>query len=322
MKCCIIVLSVCVLLSCGQATQKNEGDTKVKVEATDRLTQPEQLMAFPIPEVPGMITSEQEARTYLVAHFWDEFDFQDVRLLRSKSVLAKGLANFISLSTANAVEQKEAVDRGFSTLCKGITGNRLLTDSLKYYVEEYLYNPNSPYYNEELYGVYLNCMMENLPANDPLVETYRFKLQLIGRNCPGSKAENFDYYLPDGVRRSLYSTRVKGDYLILVFYDPECHSCHDIMMGMFTDRSLAEAVADGKVTVLAVYTEGDTEVWKKYLNGMPGNWVIGEDKMAVKDRAIYDLKAMPTIYLLDKNKKVLLKDAPYAQIREALSFQP
>ena len=44
------------------------------------------------------------------------------------------------------------------------------------------------------------------------------------------------------------------------------------MMGMFADRSLAEAVADGKVMVLAVYAEGDTEVWKKYLNGMPGNW--------------------------------------------------
>ena len=260
MKRWIIGLSVCVLFSCGQTAKKTEGDGKAKVETADKQSQPEQSV-FPMPEVPGMITSAEEARTYLVAHFWDEFDFQDVRLLRSKPVLAQGLANFVSLSAANVVEQKGAVDRGFGTLCKGITENRPLTDSLKYYVEEYLYNPNSPYYNEELYGVYLKSMMENLPANDPLVETYRFKLQLIGRNCPGSKAENFDYYLPDGARRSLYSTPVKGDYLILVFYDPECHSCHDIMMGMFADRSLAEAVADGKVTVLAVYAEGDTEVW-------------------------------------------------------------
>lgn len=275
-----------------------------------------------MPEIPGMIASEEEARNYLVAHFWDAFDFKDTALLRSRPVRTQGLSRFVALSASMPAEQKEAVDKGFGVLCKGITENRTLTDSLKYYVEEYLYNPNSPYYNEELYGVYLKSMMENLPANDPLVETYRFKLQLIGRNCPGSKAEDFTYYLPDGTRKSLYSTPVKGDYLILVFYDPECHSCHDIMMGMFADKSLTEAVASGKVTVLAVYTEGDTEVWKSYLKGMPGNWVIGEDKMAVKDRAIYDLKAMPTIYLLDKNKKVLLKDAPYARIREALSFQP
>lgn len=312
---------VCGLLSCGQAARKAEEGTKTETNKAGSPARPEQAV-FPMPEIPGMIASEEEARNYLVAHFWDEFDFQDVRLLRSKPVRMQGLSRFVALSASMPAEQKEAVDKGFGVLCKGITENRTLTDSLKYYVEEYLYNPNSPYYNEELYGVYLKCMMENLPANDPLMETYRFKRQLIGRNCPGSKAENFDYYLPDGARRSLYSTKVKGDYLILVFYDPECHSCHDIMMGMFADRSLAEAVADGKVTVLAMYVEGDTEVWKKYLNGMPGNWVIGEDKMAVKDRAIYDLKAMPTIYLLDKNKKVLLKDAPYARIREALSFQP
>lgn len=318
MKRWIIGLSVCVLLSCGQATQKTEGDAGTKAERAE--IRPEQPV-FPMPGVPGMIASEEEARIYLVAHFWDEFDFKDIRLLRSKPVLAQGLANFVSLSAATPVEKKEAVDKGFAALCKGITENRSLTDSLKYYVEEYLYNPNSPYYNEELYGIYLKGMMDNLPATDPLVETYRFKLQLIGRNCPGSKAENFNYYLPDGTRRSLYSTSIKGNYLILVFYDPECHSCHDIMMDMFVDRSLTEAVAAGKVTVLAVYTEGDTEVWKKYLDGMPGNWVIGEDKMVVKDKAIYDLKAMPTIYLLDKNKKVLLKDAPYARIRETLSFQ-
>lgn len=316
-----IGLSACMLLSCGQATQKAGGDRKVSVEMADVRIHPEQSV-FPMPEIPGMITSEEEARNYLVAHFWDAFNFKDAQLLKNKQVLAKGLANFVSLSANIPVEQKEVVRRGITTLCKGITGNPSQTDSLKYYVEEFLYNPNSPYYNEELYGFYLKSMMENFPANDPLVETYRFRLLLMGRNCPGRKAENFDYYLPDGTRQSLYSTHVKGDYLILVFYDPECHSCHDIMTGMFADRSLASAVASGEVTVLAVYTEGDTEVWKRYLRGMPSDWIIGEDRRMVKEKAVYDLKAMPTIYLLDKNRKVLLKDVPYVRIREALSFQP
>lgn len=321
MKRWFIGLSVCVLFSCGQTTQKAGEERKVHVEMADGRNYPEQQI-FPMPEVPGMITSEEEVRTYLVAHFWDKFDFKDERLLKDKQMLVKGLAGFVSLSANIPVEQKEAVSKGFLTLCKGITENRLQTDSLKYYVEEFLYNPNSPYYNEELYGFYLKGMMENLPENDPIVETYCFRLQLMGRNCPGDRAENFDYYLPDKTRQSLYATRVKGNYLILVFYDPECHSCHDIMMGMFADRLLAEAVASGKVTVLAVYTEGDTEVWKRYLRGMPGNWIIGEDRRVIKEKAIYDLKAMPTIYLLDKNRKVLLKDASYVKIREALSFQP
>ncbi len=39
-------------------------------------------------------------------------------------------------------------------------------------------------------------------------------------------------------------------------------------------------------------------------------WINGYDKeLTVLERELYDLKAMPTLYLLDKDKKVLLKDA-------------
>jgi hypothetical protein len=37
------------------------------------------------------------------------------------------------------------------------------------------------------------------------------------------------------------------------------------------------------------------------------------------DRELYDLKAMPTLYLLDKDKKVLLKDAPVEQVEQYLA---
>lgn len=66
---------------------------------------------------------------------------------------------------------------------------------------------------------------------------------------------DFDYVLPNGKNNSLLRTGVKGDRLLLVFYDPECPSCHDVMNQMIMDEDLRNAVADGKVTVLAVYTK-------------------------------------------------------------------
>ena len=312
----IIVLSVCVLLSCGRTAQKTEEDGKAKAEMTAGQTQPEQ-QVFPMPEVPGMITSAEEARTYLVAHFWDEFDFQDVRLLRSKPVLAQGLANFVSLSAANVMEQKDAVDRGFGTLCKGITENRSLTDSLKYYVEEYLYNPNSPYYNEELYAVYLRCMLQT-SIDEARKSTFQFLLSLINRNNPGEIATDFPYYLPNGKSQTLRSTLVSGNYLLLIFYDPECQNCHQIMQQMIQNRYLNSLSENGLLTVLAVYTEGNKDVWKQSLQEMPDSWIVGEDRQTIKDNALYDLKAMPSMYLLNKKKEVLLKDASYAQLMQVL----
>ena len=59
-------------------------------------------------------------------------------------------------------------------------------------------------------------------------------------------------------------------------------------------------------------------IWKKYLNGMPDNWIIGDDRRTIVETSLYDLKAMPTLYLLDNEKRVVLKDAPYDIIRKRI----
>jgi len=42
---------------------------------------------------------------------------------------------------------------------------------------------------------------------------------------------------------------------------------------------------------------------------MPAQWIHAYDKgMEITQRRLYDIKAIPTLYLLDKEKKVLLKD--------------
>lgn len=308
-------LFLLAMTACKQAGQRQEAKNP---EAFRPVSAETVSKGFPMPELPVMLTAENDIREYLVTHFWDRFAFSDSLQLKDKQAVLQGLANFITLAQEVPDNREEVVRVGIKTLCKGIIAHPEVTDSLKYYVEEYLYNPNSPYYNENLYGIYLENMIAGLEKADPLVSSCRFKLELIRKNRVGEKAEDFVYYLSDGTRKSLYATPVRGNRLILVFYDPECHSCHDVLTGMFADEALQRAVAGGKATVLAVYTEDDNAVWKKYLDGMPQDWIIGEDRMTVKDQALYDLKAMPTLYLLDKNKKVILKDAPFEEIIKAL----
>ena len=300
----VISLLAVFMLACGRYPKKTEMAEK-KADATENVGKTGYEVSFPMPEVPLMVNSEEDAKAYIMAHFWDGFRFGDTLLLGNKNVISRGISDFIRMSSSMTDSRDEDIRHGFQVLCKGITEYKGLTDSLKYYVEEFLYNPNSPYYNEVLYGIYLKEMIATLPVDDPMVSAYDFKLKLISRNCVGNRAEDFYYFLPDGTKKSFYSTKTRGQYTILVFYDPECHSCHDIMMGMFTDKELHDAVDKKWVTVVAIYTDGDSEVWKKYLKGMPENWIIGDDRMAIKDNALYDLKAMPTLYLLDKDKNVV-----------------
>ena len=168
--------------------------------------------------------------------------------------------------------------------------------------------------------MYLEALLSKLPQTDAMRSAYRFKLELLRRNNVGDKATDFVYYLSDGSRHTLVSTPVKNDRLLLVFYDPECESCHEVLLQMAADTALAEAVRAGKLSVLAVYTEGNKAAWRKALPDMPEGWTVGTDREAVKTGALYDLKAMPSLYLLDGSKTVLLKDAAYEKIRTTLAF--
>ena len=46
-------------------------------------------VSFPMPEVPLMVNSEEDAKAYIMAHFWDGFRFGDILLLGNKNVISK-----------------------------------------------------------------------------------------------------------------------------------------------------------------------------------------------------------------------------------------
>ena len=55
----------------------------------------------------------------------------------------------------------------------------------------------------------------------------------------------------------------------------------------------------------------------RHRNEIPDGWINSYDKeLTVLTEECYDLKAMPTLYLLDKDKKVLLKDAAVRDIED------
>lgn len=313
-----IVSCVCLLgtalLSCGGSGKKSK---EVADSSKVSLSQP--AVQFPFPEIPAMLVQPEERKEFLLNHYWDKFPFSDTLVLNNPDITEQGYVNYIALladeGTGDAL-RKEALGK----FCALFTADTHAFKVFSKLADDYLANPNSPQYNEPLYAAYLRVMIDCTSVDDARKSTFRFKLDLMSRNNPGDKASDFVYVLPDGKRSSLKQTPVKGNRLLLVFYDPECPHCQEIMSQMISDHALADAIDSGRVTVLAVYTEGDDVAWKNALPDMPQRWIIATDKMAIKDKSLYDLKAMPSLYLLDGNKTVILKDASYGRIRHELYF--
>lgn len=312
----ILLMVLCQISCCGHKQHNTDEQIFSQKQIEQKRTSQS---PFPFPEIPAMLTQPEERKAYLLEHYWDRFNFGDTTLVNNREVTEQGFVNQISL-LADGVTPEKVIRESLKNWCSRFMPEAQARQVMMQLADDYLYNPNSPFYNEGLYGVYLETMLEVLPEEDARRSSFDFKLRLLRRNKVGDKATDFSYYLPDGQKKSLVATSTRGNRLLLVFYDPECDSCHEVLREMTADASLAEAVKAGRVTVLAVYTEGNQEAWRKGLADMPEGWIIGTDRQKVKEEALYDLKAMPSLYLLDGQKRVLLKDAPLGQIREVLGL--
>lgn len=274
--------------------------------------------AFPFPAIPETMTEPQERRSYLLLHYWDNYDFADTVLLHRADVTEQGLVNYVAL--AGTHPDKAEADEALGVFCEKIVLSAEACKEMPALVEKYLYDPMSPMRDEELYARFLDALLAHAPAEDVRRERWTFLRKLTGRNNPGQAAEDFTYYLPDGQRRTLSSTQVEAPVLILFFYDPECENCHATLQEMKGNTLFAEAVSSGQAQVLSIYTEGNPRVWRDRLDEIPADWTVGTDRELIKTQALYDLKAMPTLYLLDADKRVLLKDASFAQICETMGW--
>ena len=310
----LFIGAILLFSACGNSSQQKQTETSVSVANSQTTVEGK----FPFPEIPTMLTQPEERKAYLMAHYWDNFNFADTALVNNRNVSEQGAADYLAI-LADGTLTEEQVKGSLDGFCKGMETQEHARKVFLQMMEDYLYNPNSPFHNEALYTLFLERMLKSEYVDEARKSSLKFSLDLISRNCPGKVATNFVYFLPDGSKRSLAQMRAKNNRLLLVFYDPECPSCHETMQEMVADGLLAEAVKAGKLTVLAVYTEGNQEVWKRTLGDLPQGWTVGSDHETVKQGALYDLKAMPSLYLLDGSKKVLLKDAPYAKIRKEIA---
>lgn len=136
--------------------------------------------SFPFPVIPEVLTSPEDRKTYLLTHYWEQFDFADTTLVNNRDVTEQGFVNFIAL-LADGTTPEELTRESLANWCAGFVGKEHARQVLIQTADDYLFNPNSPFYNEGLYGMYLEALLGKLPQTDAMRSAYRFKLELVRR---------------------------------------------------------------------------------------------------------------------------------------------
>ncbi|WP_455673871.1 DUF5106 domain-containing protein [Phocaeicola sp.] len=291
--------------SCGGKKQETTNVTETKVET------------FVLPDIPVMLQDPEDRLHFLVAHYWDCFDFKDTAYIHKPDILEQAMTDYMDLLPRIPMED---VDSNVSkTLEKASQEERML----EYFIEtfrKYLFDPNSPMRNEDLFGAVCRAITDSPQSDEALRSRARHDLKLITMNKVGSKAADFVYTLASGVQRPM--SGIKSPYTLLLFYNPDCHGCSEVLAHMKSSPVLNDQEIKKQIQILAFYPDEEHGIWERYQSQIPTDWINSYDKdLTVVSKELYDLKAMPTLYLLDKDKKVLLKDAPVAEIEHYLTKQ-
>lgn len=237
--------------------------------------------------------------------FWERYDFTKIDIRKNEFGLERLLVDFIlALDDLPAEEAAQAIVRTMDIAKKTPLAFQFFTD--KFY--ERLYDPKSTLRNDTYYSVVLNYLISSDGISETDRAKYKTHLALVQRNLPGVEANNFSFQRATGEVGDLHSLR--GAYKLIVFYAPLCKACKSTMPDLKAIHRLVQRTKKSKVTLLTVCATGRESDWLHYQAELPEEWINGYNKEdEIIRNGLYDLKAFPTFYLIDKDNKVLLKDA-------------
>ena len=299
----VTLIFLLVFLSCTSCS----GQQKSSVQAEQRKER-----TFTLPEVPTMLDTPEARANFVCEHFWDNFDFADTAYIHLPDITEQAIVNFMDLMPR---VPKELANKAIGILYQKVAPYSQMLWHFWETMSRYWHDPNSPMKNEEMF--ILMCQnVEALPqAELVLKQRAQYVRILAEKNRIGMKAADFTYTLESGRQGRLYG--LKAEYTLVFFYDPDCDTCTETKRMMTQSLFLKDMVDKGQMKVLTVYPDENVALWKERLFEMKEEWLNAYDKnQVIIHDLLYDLSSIPSFYLLDKDKKVLLKDADWRQVMQ------
>lgn len=310
-----IIISLCLaaLVSCGP----RKGGNKTQ----DPVQRP-----FPRVEVPALITEEGERLVWGTVHYWDSYlnpsmAVDDTLNGVSLDGLEKEVGTYSTLLNMIPLKDGKAAIKqlwdGLEAFQKA-REQSLVMKHLAELVEKYLYDPNSPMRNEDLFLPFLEGLSESRFTLPQYRDYYKWQMKMCSLNPVGTQATDFIFIDTENKRHRLYD--IEAEYLVLIFGNPDCGACRDLMEAMSTIPEVVDLQLSGRLVVADIYIDEEIDAWKAGAAAYPPSWINGYDPSGIiRGDALYHVRAIPSIYLLDSKKTVLLKDVPQERLLDYLN---
>jgi thiol-disulfide isomerase/thioredoxin len=262
---------------------------------------------------------------YAKEHYWDNFDFMDGRLVRTpvfESKLKSYLNNWVLPDADSIIYEQNWM------MALGRNDPEMSRYLISYFIDNYMY--------PKIMGqdkVFLHTFQKYIADNNPLGAWLNEKQKkaiterayMVMANQLGAPAYDMALVDTTGKVRKLYD--LKNDYVVVSFWDPNCGKCREDLPKM--DSLYKSAWKKYNVQVYAVMVnEEAVKEWKPFIQKTGKGWVhvhqtkdmrAEEEKTQQPNfRQLYDMRSTPTLFLLDKDKRIIAKNLGLEDLNNVL----
>ena len=309
----IIFFVAAMLFACkGPKAEKTVGE-EVGVGDVAQQGEVKQPATF-IPALAPSTLSEKQKKEYMREHYWDKFDFTDTILIErlDSSKMLTAFAVYAVGYVPDTLAYKY-----MPRLMKRASTSKRMYNYFMWLAQTVLYDPNSPLRSDERYIPVLESAVQSEWLDEYERMPYEYDLEIARKNRVGQLSNDFVYTLASGETHRMHS--IEADYTLIFISNPGCPMCRDVKEQILSSPMLQELIERKQLRVLVLYPDADFAAWREHLSDYPASWINAYDaEQRIDKERLYDLKAIPALYLLDSEKRVLAKDCTDVEYIENL----
>lgn len=274
---------------------------------------------------PGGKYDSLYAYHYFKNHYWDGVNFYDDRLVRTTFFEGKLDKYFSQLVYPDPDSANKEIDwmLGYASANAEMKKFLLLKFVNRYLNQKYMWEDKvfvhlfEKYFSNQQYD-WLTEKGEQMIAN---------RAYSLMANILGTYASNV--ILPDTTdqRVSLYA--VNAPFTLVIFWDPACSHCREILPKIDSIYRANWKNLGLKVYSIGRETDGTRTDWLNFIrthrlqewNNVFYSKKEETDRIAQNTAGysqLYDVQSFPTLYLLDKEKRIIAKKLSFEQMNEVL----
>ena len=286
------------------------------------------------PELPAIYKNPHgkedsvKAFQYFKKHFWDGVNFYDERLIRTPFFERKLDKYFEQLVYPDPDSVKKEIDwmMGYASINEEMQKFLLIK-----FINRYL---NQKYMWEDAVFVHLFEKYISQKTYPWLTEkgrkTITDRAYSMMANILGTPASDID--LPDTAGKNIALYSIPAQFVLVTIWDPTCSHCKEVLPKLDSFYTNKWKKAGLKIYAMAKETDGSRKDWLNFINeNHLQEWThVYYSKTADKTRIdagipgysqLYDVLTFPTLYLLDKDKRIIAKKLSYQQVDEVLQYK-